>query len=164
METTKVGVLVAAIAFLVGCGNAGGPNTIPDDIFQVDDVFQVEDLASNWKDLTCTGHCLAANFWVPGHFNYDLTNDFVVAVTVLQLDNNPWPNVVVSVYDDQELPGDQTLLGRGMTDANGAWESPIVIPSYQTAVNVVASIMGTRNRIRVPAESGRIDVTFGGEE
>jgi hypothetical protein len=101
---------------------------------------------------------------VPGHFDYDMTNDFVVAVTVLQLDGNPWSDVVVSVYDDQEMPGDQTLLARGMTDANGNWESPVVIPSYQTAVNVVASIMGARNRIRVPADSDRLIVTFGGEE
>lgn len=158
MRTIKLGVLLVAVASVLGCGSSGGSGTPSDDI------FQVEDLPANWKDTVCNGGCLAPNFWVPGHFDYDMTNDFVVAVTVLQLDGNPWSDVVVSVYDDQELPGDQTLLARGMTDANGNWESPVVIPSYQTAVNVVASIMGARNRIRVPADSDRLIVTFGGEE
>lgn len=158
MRINHVLAVLVAAAFLFGCGSSSpGSNS-------EEDAYQAEDLPLNWKDDNCFGVCLTPNLWVPGHFNYDLTNDFVVEVTVLQLDGNPWADVVVSVYDDQYLPGDQTLLARGMTDANGKWEGPVVVPSYQTAVNVVASIMGARNRIRVSADTNPVVVTFGGEE
>jgi len=106
--------------------------------------------------------CLSQSVWAKPDFDWRMTQDVTMEIVVVHLDGEPWPDVVVSVYDDaSDLPGLQNLIAEGLTDDAGHWISTAVLPSDQSAVNVVVNIMGAKNWDRIPVADGRVSAEFG---
>ena len=152
MKLRVLGLLVVGSLF-IACGQAGGG---------LDDDYQIDEVPID-QSLVVPAGCLGS-LWVPGDFDYQMSRGVTVEITLLQEDGTPRSGTLVSVFDSaSEMPGDQNLLVSGRTDVDGRWIGEVLVPTDQTAVNVVASFMGARNSELVLVEDGLASIELGGE-
>jgi hypothetical protein len=155
MKRQNLWMFLVAIAALGGCDGSGG-NGLPyeEDAYPPDSNDVLGDVPGS--------QCLSQNVWAQPTFDWLMTSGVELDVLVVHLDGEPWPDVVVSVFDDSsELPGDQVLLAKGVTDENGKWVGSAVMTLDQDAVNIVVNIVGAKNWDRVLVTDGRVTVEFG---
>lgn len=157
MRTRNVSLILAMVAAIAGCDGKGPGLPYEEDAYP-----------PGWKDalgdLPANGGCMSQNVWAEPDFDWRMTTGVEIDISVVQQDGNPWPDVVVQVYDDaSDLPGLQTLVAKGMTDASGQWVGTAWLPLTQDAVNVVVNIMGAKNWARLPVGDGKVVAEFGRE-
>jgi hypothetical protein len=147
-------MILGTVMAVAGCAGSGGSD-LP---------YEADAYPDGWINPgdVPTQACLSQNVWAHPDFDWLMIRPLEIQITVVHLDGEPWPEVVVSVFDDaSDLPGNQTLLAEGMTDADGLWTGTAVLPTDQAAVNVVVNIMGAKNRDRLPVADGRVIAEFG---
>ncbi len=150
-------MILGAVVAVAGCAGSGEKG-LPYEEDAYPDGWTSDNLLVDVTGLSC----MSQNVWAQPEFNWRMTADLEIQVTVVHLDGTPFPDVVVSIYDDaSELQGFQTLLAEGMTDADGIWTGTAVLPTDQSAVNIVVNIMGAKNRDRVPVTGGLVSAEFG---
>jgi hypothetical protein len=166
-QPVRVGACLLGAALLVACSGDGaaGPGA---DEFNGNDVYQVDD--TKLGEVPQPEGCLGT-LWVPSPepgkpgFDFAMRTGVVVDVAIVHGDGQPWPGVMVMVFDTaSDVPAEMTLLEEGPTDDAGLFSRTVALPAEQSAVRVVGSFMGAKNWAVVPVVDGRASVELGRDE
>jgi hypothetical protein len=157
MRTWSGWLILATVLAVPGCDGKGTGLPYEEDAYP-----------PGWGDVLADapseGSCMSGNVWAEPDFDWRMTTGVEVSVSIFGPDGGAWPDVMVQVYDDaSDLPGLQTLLAKGMTDADGRWTGSVWTPLTQDAVNIVVNIVGAKNWARLPVADGVVVAEFGRE-
>lgn len=155
MRRRSLWTILAAVSALAGCDGAGatGPG-YEEDAYPPGHGDILGDVPG--------ASCMSQSVWAEPEFDWQMAGNLQLEVAVVQLDGSPRPDTVVSIFDDaSDLPGNQHLIARGVTDSNGLWIGSALLPADQAAVTIVVNIMGARNWERVTVANGLVTAEFG---
>ncbi len=103
------------------------------------------------------------NMTIPVGFNFETTEEKVLAVTVLDNRDNPLAGVPVQIFPDSFLV-DEGLIASGITDENGNWSSELSLEAWRTSVVVHTPFIGLPFDRVITLEEGFTKITLGGSE
>lgn len=90
-------------------------------------------------------------------FDYSSTQDVHVVLSVKNPNQQPYPNVPVSIF----ALGQDAPLIQGVTSTEGRFEQELRLPAHYQSLQVQVAALGIRNNASLPIQSGYVEAHFG---
>ena len=104
---------------------------------------------------------------VPRDFDFSMTKDVTVKVTVFDRSGKVNSGSVVSIGNAEEkLLGDSmgdNVLARGLTDSQGQFEQVVHIPARYSKLRVQALVYGVSHMTKATIQNNEVSVSLGTE-
>ena len=98
---------------------------------------------------------------VADEFSYETTREVTLDITVLTPGGDPFPGVVVMVFDDTtDVPTEASLIHRGLTDESGRYTAVVRLPGHYRALRTIVSAIGIANDAVVSITGSRAQHVF----
>lgn len=101
-----------------------------------------------------------ASVAVPVGFDFSMTKDVTVRVTVVDGGGNAGPGSLVTVGSTEEELAPGNMLARGITDAQGQFEEVVRVPAQHAALRVQALLDGVAQTTDAPIKKGEASLSF----
>ncbi len=100
---------------------------------------------------------------VPRGFDFCMTQDVTVKVTVADADGNILPGFLVTVGNTEQEPVSDNILARGITNDRGLFERVVRVPARYNTLRVQAGLSDAARQADVSITNSEVAVSFGPE-
>ncbi|MBI9032979.1 MAG: LruC domain-containing protein [Bacteroidales bacterium] len=95
-------------------------------------------------------------------FNFSTTKVVNFNIKIEDINGNAYNKIPVIIYDRNRMEEGARILYKGITNIDGEFISPIVIPTYIDSVYIASNYIGVANIEMVSVASGNVNLSVGG--